>query len=125
VFTSTGNAQSINFRPGNGNTLIITGRAQSETVTIRGNNRGNNAFSFMPDGTLDPNDENSGLTVRHVICTTDSPADLTASANSENSITKYVAIEETGRPRAGVLLKADGSYKLTDCSGDEADGEGN
>lgn len=115
IFTSTGNPQAINFRPGLGNELIRTGRTQTDRVTIRGNGQGNNAFSFMPNGTLDPLDVNgAGLTARHVICTTGDSGDLSAAQNSEASPARVVVISQTGRPRVDQLGP-------TTCSGTAAD----
>lgn len=115
LFTSTGNPQAINFRPGLGNELIRAGSAHTDRVTIRGNGQGNNAFSFMPDGTLDPNDvTGAGLTARHVICIADSSGDLTAAQNSESTPGRAVVIAQTGRPRVAQL-------GATDCAGTRAD----
>lgn len=107
VFTSTGNPQAINFRPGPspnfGNELIRTGRTQTDQVTIRGNGQADNAFSFMPDGSLDPNDVSAGgVTARHVICIADS-ADLGAAQNSESTPARAVVVSQTGRPRVAEL----------------------
>lgn len=114
IFTSNGNAQPLNFLQAS-NQLLRTGRAESQKVTIRGNGEGNNAFSFMPNGTLDPNDvTGGGLTARHVICLASSSADLSASQNAQDSPARVVIISQTGRPRVTELGP-------TDCSGDEAD----
>lgn len=118
VFTSTGNSQPINFLAAS-NQLLRTGQTQGDRVTIRGNGQADNAFSFMPDGTLDPNDvAGDGTTARQVVCIADSSADLGSSSNSANSVGRYVAIEVTGRPRVDELT-------ASDCSGDEADSEVN
>lgn len=115
IFTSTGNAQPINFLAAS-NQLLRTGRAESEKVTIRGNGEGNNAFSFMPNGTLDPNDvTGTGLTARHVICLASSKADLSAAQNASNSPARVVIISQTGRPRVT-------SFGSSNCAGNVADG---
>ncbi|MDZ7841001.1 MAG: GspH/FimT family pseudopilin [Gammaproteobacteria bacterium] len=115
IFTSTGNPQAINFRPGLGNELIRTGRTQTDRITIRGNGQADNAFSFMPDGTLDPlNVDSAGVTARHVICTTSDSGDLDAAQNSEASPARVVVISQTGRPRVDQLGP-------TTCSGTAAD----
>jgi len=119
IFTSEGNSQPLNFRPNTTaptnepDVLIRTGRTQSDRVTIRGNGQGNNAFSFMPDGTLDPNDVNPD-TARHVICIADDPDDLDAAQNSASSTGRAVVISQTGRPRVAELAS-------TDCAGTAAD----
>jgi len=116
IFTSPGNSQPLNFRPTSGiepDTLLRTGTTQSDRVTIRGNGQGNNAFSFMPDGTLDPNDRGPP-TARHVLCVTDNAADLSSNQNAENADeARAVMISETGRPRVAELTG-------TDCGGNEA-----
>lgn len=103
VFTSTGNPQAINFRPGLGNELIRTGRTQTDRITVRGNQEANNAFSFMPSGMLDPNDVDDDAspprTARHVICITSDSDDLDAAQNSESNTARVVVISQTGRPR--------------------------
>lgn len=113
IFTSAGNAQPLNYIAAS-NQLLRTGRAESQKVTIRGNGQGDNAFSFMPNGTLDPNDVAAGVTARHVICIASSPADLSAAQNAEDAAARVVVISETGRPRVAELASSD-------CSGDEAD----
>lgn len=116
IFTSTGNPQSINFVPGNDNELIATGRTQSDKITIRGNGQANNAFSFMPDGTLDPNDVTAGgVTARHVVCITNEPSDLQSSQNTDNTPGRAVVISQTGRPRVAEL-------GTSNCAGTAADG---
>lgn len=124
VFTSTGNAQPINFLPGNDNVLIATGRTQSDKITIRGNGQGNNAFSFMPDGTLDPNDVDPD-TARHVICVTGNTADLQSSQNSEQVGTeraRVAVISPTGRPRVAGADQLDAAGVVpTDCQGTDGD----
>ena len=114
IFTSTGNAQPINFIAAS-NQLLRTGRAESEKVTIRGNGEGNNAFSFMPNGTLDPNDVAGGVTARHVICLASSKADLSAAQNASNSPARVVVISQTGRSRVTGLGPSN-------CAGTVADG---
>ncbi|MFZ0488593.1 MAG: GspH/FimT family pseudopilin [Arenicellales bacterium] len=115
IFTSAGNAQPINFIAAS-NQLLRTGRAESQKVTIRGNGEGDNAFSFMPNGTLDPNDVNgAGLTARHVICLVSSAADLSAAQNASNSVGRVVVISQTGRSRVDQI----GS---SNCAGNVADG---
>lgn len=115
VFTSTGNSQPINFLSAS-NQLLRTGRAESKKVTIRGNGEGDNAFSFMPNGTLDPNDvTGAGLTARHVICLASSQADLSAAQNASNSdTTRVVVISQTGRSRVTQMGP-------TNCAGTVAD----
>lgn len=115
IFTSTGNSQPINFLSAS-NELIRTGRTETDRVTIRGNGQADNAFSFMPDGTLDPNDlAGGGLTARHVICLTDSQADLDAAQNSENSEARVVVVSQTGRPRVD-------EFGPSNCAGTVANG---
>lgn len=117
IFTSTGNGTPINFLSAT-NELLRTGSTQTDRVTIRGNGFSDNAFSFMPDGTLDPNDVDTatGRTARHVICATDAQADLDAGQNSADSEARVVVISETGRPRVDQIGPSN-------CAGTVADAD--
>ncbi|MGA8260299.1 MAG: GspH/FimT family pseudopilin [Arenicellales bacterium] len=117
IFTSASNSLPLNFVAAS-DRLLRTGKAESNRVTIRGNAQANNAFSFMPDGTLDPNNVAGPATARQVICLADSPADLSASQNakaSDVSDTRAVIISAIGHSR---ISKLSGS---STCAGNAAD----
>ena len=114
IFTSTSNSLPLNF-VSSMDELLRTGKSGSARVTIRGNAQANNAFSFMPDGTLDSNNVAGALTARHVVCLAGSSADLSASQNAKASAGRAVIISQTGRSRVAAL----GS---TTCAGTAADG---
>jgi type IV fimbrial biogenesis protein FimT len=97
IFTSTGNSQPLNFRPGSGNVLLRTGQAHSDKITIQGNGQANNAFSFMPTGVLADEDA-SGFSARHILCVTEAGNDSSASS-TEQIPGRVVVISDTGRPR--------------------------
>lgn len=114
IFTSSGNSQPINFLAAS-DQLIRVGKAETSRVTIRGNVQGNNDFSFLPSGTLDPNDVSStGLTARYVVCIAGSSSDLSAAQNAEKSDGRAVVISQTGRATVEELAS-------THCSGTAAD----
>ena len=98
IFTSQGNAQPINFNPGAGNVLLRTGNAMSAKVRAQGNGFGNNAFSFMSDGTLDPNDIGGG-TASHVLCAKSEANDDSTAESTASVPGKLVTNAPSGRPR--------------------------
>jgi type IV fimbrial biogenesis protein FimT len=102
IFTSQGNAQPLNFDPGLGNVLIKSGSAMPAKVRAQGNGFGNNAFSFMPDGTLDPNDVGAG-TASHVICFKSDASDDSTAQSTGRVPGRLVTIAASGRPRAAPL----------------------
>lgn len=127
IFTSTDNTGSpLNFRPGMGDELLRTGQAHSDKITIQGNGQANNAFSFMPDGTLASEDINSvtAVTARHILCV-ERVADDGSTAQSTSEVPgRVVIISATGRPRVmgfeegGACFDPDSSNAAADSSTD-------
>jgi len=101
VFTSTGNAQPLNFVAAS-NELLRTGATSSDKITIQGNGQANNAFSFASDGTLAPEDVSAGappVTARHIVCVSDVAGDDTTAESTAEVPGRVVIISELGRPR--------------------------
>ena len=119
IFTSTNNTGTLNFRPGLDNELIRTGRAPSGKVAIQGNGQANNAFSFMPNGTLHPDDASSP-TARHILCAM-AQAGNDATAESSAAVPgRVVIVSATGRPRV-VEFEEGGACFDSDSSNSAAD----
>ena len=98
IFTSQGNAQPLNFDPAAGNVLIKQFGAMPAKIRAQGNGFGNNAFSFMPDGTLDPNDVGAG-TASHALCFKTDASDDSTALSTGRVPGRLVTISASGRPR--------------------------